>query len=163
MLATNAFRTHIIAEAAQNTTSAVPSAWQIDMASGQSDVLIIAPDTTPVQSTRRAARAARRLLKRCARGLRPGGRLVIEQPNNALTPVAFGTLRDSATDAPWNAYLLQVSPVGGNPYSAVLFGNDVPAWIAGRIKPPNAKVALFPVASFAELRALVESNHDNRR
>lgn len=163
MLATNAFRTHIIAEAAQNTTSAVPSAWQIDMASGQSDVLIIAPDTTPVQSTRRAARAARRLLKRCARGLRPGGRLVIEQPNNALTPVAFGTLRDSATDAPWNAYLLRVSPVGGNPYSAVLFGNDVPAWIAGRIKPPNAKVALFPVASFAELTALVESNHDNRR
>lgn len=161
MLVTSAFRTHIIAKAAENRTSGPPSGWQIDMASGQSDVLIIAGNPAPVPTTRRAARVARRLLKRCARGLRPGGRLVIEQPNNALTPAAFGTFRNSATDAPWDAYLLQVSPVEGNRYSAVLFGNDVPAWIAGRIKPPNAKVALFPVASFAEFRALVESDHDN--
>ena len=151
MLQTRSFRTKVVGD----PTESAASGWQIDMSQEQSDVLIVARGPISAKSARRGLRIARRFLGRCLTTLRRGGRLVIEQPDGALAQAAFGALRQNAAGGPWDAYLLEISPLIGRPYAAVLFGRDVPAWIAGREKPPDAEVALFPVESFADLRSFL--------
>lgn len=133
-------------------TAGLADAWQLDLGGPRWDVVLLqAPE-------RRDACAPdlvreNRLLTRCLRSLRPGGRLIVELPAGARTDAALA-LAPRVAPAEDGVVLLLVRSAQAE-YAALVLGPDAGAWLAQRPEPRNCAVELYRVSSLAELaRAL---------
>jgi hypothetical protein len=119
-----------VVQADSAATGPGPSAWQIDLGGPRWDVLILTSQPGEWSSSSPPSpRRALRLVRRCARSLLDGGRLVVELPAAGLARAAFEVFGIGADGRIRSeAMLLQVER-GPEVYSAVVFGRDVSAWV----------------------------------
>jgi len=133
-----------------NDDSAVdPGAfWHLDLRGRFWDVVVL---TSPDSSASPPDRAStRRLLARCLRGLRHGGRLAVELPADSLRPALAETVAAAPECSEWSGYRLRVESKSGgaDPASCaeiLIFGRDVPAWLGGQTPPEDVEIALYPL------------------
>jgi hypothetical protein len=120
--------------------------WEVDRGGPRADVLFVSAREwhTPVSPVA-FREAGPRLLRRAARALLPGGRLVLELDPASPTPLpAWFSPEQILPDA--SAWRLRLTSHSGT-YEAVLLGLDVHAWLAQRALPDGCTMSLTP-ASF---------------
>jgi hypothetical protein len=119
------------------------SAWQIDLDGRRWDAVLIERTSYEAWQIKREP-DAHRLIRRCTGALARGGRLIIELPADALTEAARADLSP--------AHRLRVAR-RDDVYEALVFGPDVPAWIAQRPRPEGFEVSLHPAPQPSGARA----------
>lgn len=139
LLAPPGARVAIVDDAAAVTRGA--RAWDLDLAGPTWDAIVLGDSSLATLS----AGDATRLLRRCRRGLLPGGHVVIELPAAGFGPALF------AGDASETHYLKLATPAGC--YEALILGRDVPAWL-GAVVPADASPELYRVRTWAGVQSL---------
>lgn len=152
-LDSSGFRVALVNPGISTDPSGVADGWRIDVQHPRNDLVVIAAaDSDPRRSP--SGSGARRFVRRSMNALLVGGRLVIELPSDELVLAAFHNYRKQYDAFAWRAYHLRAKTAGGREYAALIFGPDVPGWVARRLRPSNVQISLHRVRNLAEVRAL---------
>lgn len=119
-------------------------AWDADLRGQRYAVVVLTGRTLTASDGDPNPRLTRRLVKRCATALLANGRLVIEQPDAAISPATLAAIHELRRNHAWRTYLLTASgPTEA--YAALLAGSDIPDWVARHSWPQPLSVSLEPV------------------
>lgn len=133
-------------------------AWSVDLGGQRWELIVLDSAGTPDAHTLPAA-LANRLLRRCARALRAGGRLAIELPAGPIADAALrlrpiGGLAPSAT-----CYFARLPT--REKHALLILGHETPAWLRQQFPSSPDNLTLHPVNTPAELDRLLNSTTAN--
>jgi hypothetical protein len=121
---------------------ALPNAWDVDLGGPRWDTIIVAADNS-TSAANLTPTQARTLLRRCARTLRTGGRLGLEQPAGSLTDAAVRLAPIGGLAPDSVAYDVRITGPAQTE-TLLLIGHDIPAWLAQQALPVGFEAQCRP-------------------